>query len=343
MSCSRACIFLFISFLINTAALAQHETKDSTLMANKEMAVIDTTIDYDALFRDFSTFLDSILSPHSYFLANLSVGKGYYQFEEKDNARIVSSSKLAYIPAIGYFHKSGWGINLSGAMVHDGEMLNWYQTALRPSFDYLKNKSLATGISLTRFFTKDDLPFYTTPLQNEVAAYFMYRKSWLRPSVAVSYGWGNRSDYKKRLNRITDLRLRRRGYIFINTEESISDFSMTTSISHNFYWLGVFSFKDYIRLAPQISFETGTQKFGFNRSKSIFLNGGDNTTVFTNPENIYLDETVKFQPLSLTCNLRGEYTIGKFYIQPQFILDYYFPAPTDRFTTYFQLNLGAFL
>src|SRR5215510_3371012 len=134
---------------------------------------------------------------------------------------------------------------MTGYVVNDKENMNFYQFSLSPSFDYLKNKDLATGIAYTKFFTKDSLPFYTTPLQNELYGYFTYRKWWLKPTVALSYGWGSRTDYQEREELIQDLRLRRSGITRINSKESISDFSVITSLRHDFYWLGVFSYRDH--------------------------------------------------------------------------------------------------
>jgi len=39
--------------------------------------------------------------------------------------------------------------------------------------------------------------------------------------------------------------------------------------------------------------------------------------------------------------LRGEYSIGKFFIQPQFTMDYYFPASSGNFTSIFSINIGC--
>ena len=57
-------------------------------------------------------------------------------------------------------------------------------------------------------------------------------------------------------------------------------------------------------------------------------------------ENVHLDDQLKFQPLSLTLFLRAEYSIGKFFIQPQFAMDYYFPAKSNNFSTLFSVNTG---
>ena len=287
--------------------------------------------------------MDSLLTPRSYSLASLPIGKGYYNYSSKTDYSISTTQKLNYSPTLGYFHKGGLGISGTGYIVNDGENLNFYQSGITPSFDYLKNRSIATGISYTRYLTRDSLPFYTTPLQNELYGYFMYRKSWFKPSVALSYGWGSRNDYMQREELIQDLRLRRRGFTYINTEETVSDFSLMASIRHDFYWLEVFSIRDHIRLTPQLAFTSGTQKFGFNQSSSTYattIRTGSN--VLFNTDNVYLDDQIDFQPLSLTMYLRGEYSFGKFFFQPQLILDYYFPADTKNFNALFTLNAGFF-
>jgi hypothetical protein len=323
------------------AAHAQGNSADSAIVPQKEIAVIDTTINYEELFRDFDAFMDSILSPDSYFLASLSLGKSYYNFETKSSSLIEPSKKLTYSPTLGYYHKSGFGITATGYIVNDEKNMNFYQFSVSPSFDYLHNKSFATGVSFTKFVTKDSLPFYTTPLQNELYAYFTYRKTWIRPTLALSYGWGSRSDYIKRESVIQDLRLRRRGFTYINVEESVRDFTMMASVRHDFYWLNVFNKKDHIRFSPQVALTSGTQKFGFNQSSSTYATViRTNSNVLYSTENVYLDDEVKFQPLSLSLYLRGEYFIGRFFIQPQLVLDYYFPSDKSNFTSLFSINAG---
>jgi len=329
--------------MLAVTAQSQGSVADTAIAPPKhnDAALIDTTIDYDQLFRDFDDFMDSILAPRSYFLMSISAGKGFYNFENKSTYDITTSKKLTYSPTLGYYHKSGLGITLNGYLVDDGAKMNFFQTAVTPSFDFLKNKNFATGISFTKFFTKDSLSFYTTPIQNELYAYFTYRKWWLRPMLALSYGWGSRSDYEAREVLLQDLRLRRRGFTYINTEEKVSDFSLMASVRHDFYWLDVFTYHDHIRVTPQLTFTSGTQKFGFNQSSTTYATGIRNSSnVLYNTDNFYLDDELKFQPLSLTLFLRSEYTLGKFFIQPQLAFDYFFPASTKQFNTLFSVNAG---
>ncbi len=317
---------------------------DSTKKKEKEKVIdwaLDSTVDYDQLLQDMETFLDSISMPHSYLYGSLAMGRGFFNYATKSTAVLETMKNFTYTPTLGFFHKSGLSMMATGNIVNDGENLNFYQLAISPGYDYLKNKDFATGFMYTKFFTKDSLPFYTTPLQNELYGYFTYRKWWVRPTIALSYGWGSRTDYEEREELIQDLRLRRSGVTRINSKESVSDFSVMASLRHDFYWLGVFSYKDHFRLTPQLSFISGTQKFGFNQSANTYatlIRTGAN--VLYNSENVYLDDQLDFQPLALTLFLRSEYSIGKFFVQPQLILDYYFPTEQKHFSTLFSVNVG---
>jgi hypothetical protein len=326
---------------------SQNPKPDSVANPVDNDLAIDTSIDYDDLLNELDLFLDSILTPRSYFFINLSTAQGYFNFVNSNNTRVEVVQKFIWSPTLGYYHKNGMGLTLTGYLINNNKQLNLYQASVSASYDYLKNRDLATGISYLRYFTKDSLSFYTSPLQNEVYGYFLWRKSWVQPGIAASYGWGSRADYKERERYIRLLRLkrllRRFGYVVLSpvttvTEESIVDFSLTASLRHNFYWLNIFSAKDHIRFTPQLSFASGTQKFGFNQTTGTY--GISRYNVVYNAGNVNLDSVQKFQPLSLTFYLRSDYSLGKFFIQPQLIFDYYFPAREKNFTSLFSLNAG---
>jgi hypothetical protein len=315
------------------------------LHAQKEKpSQVDTSIvDYDELFDELDNFLDSMLQPGSFLLINTGISSNYFTYGSSNGLSTETKRQLVFTPSIGYYHKSGFGITAASTIVNS-KTINPYQFTLGGSYDYLSNRKFATGISFTRFFTKEGLEFYTSPLQNQVYGYFTYRKTFIRPTVAVNYGWGSRTAFTQREEVIRSIRLRPRGYTRVNTTESISDLSLITSVRHDFYWLDVFSKKDFIRFTPQITFISGTQRFGFNQSSNTYgTTRGAGANVLFLSENINLDDQTYFRPVSLTGFLKGEYSMGKFYIQPQMMFDYYFPATTDKFSTFFLVNMGVIL
>lgn len=321
------CIFLFC----HQALLAQKETPPA----------IDTSItDYDELFSELDDFLDSVMQPGSFVLFNTGLTTNFFNYENKRTFEVETKRKFVFSPSLAYYHKSGVGISAGASVIKEGSF-NPYQFTLTASYDYLNNRKFSTGVSFTRFFTKDSLKFYTSPLQNQLYAYFTYRNFFVRPTIGVSYGWGSRSAYTEQVQYIQSIRLRRRGYTRVNTTESINDFSLIGSLRHDFYWLDVLAKKDFIRFTPQISFIGGTQRFGFNQSSNTYgTTRGTGANVLFNSENINLDDQTYFQPVSLTLFLKSEYSVGKFFIQPQVMFDYYFPAATNQFSTIWLVNVG---
>ena len=329
--------------LLSVAGFSQTTPRDTVPVSPKENLDFDTTFDYDELLDELDIFLDSLLMPRSYFLASVSAGSGYFNYFRR-NDKLETVKKSVYTPTLGYYHKTGPGLTLSGNITDDGQKINLYQFSVSPSFDFIQNHDWVGGIAYTRYFTKDSLPFYSSPLQNEFNAYVVWRKPWLQPGITASYGWGSRSEYDKREKYIRLLRLKQRlGYVFTtNTQEDISDFSIAASVRHSFYWMHISGEKDYIKFTPQLAFSAGTQKFGFNRTTSTYpVNVRTDAYLLYNSGDVSVDEKLKFQPLSLSLYLRPEYNIGKFFVQPQFILDYYIPA--EKLAALFSINAGIIL
>ena len=306
---------------------------------------IDTSfadLDYDDLFNEIDLLLDSLTKPRSFGLFNIAAGYNYFNYESKGSYLLTSDRKMTFSPTLSYFLKNGLGVSVNSIVVNDGQKLNPYQFNLTGSYDYTKNRRLITGVSLTHFFTKDSLPFYTSPLKNELYSYFTCRGFWLKPSVAVSYGWGSRNSYQEQEDYITSLRLAATGFTRIHTRESVNDFNVMGSLRHDFYWLNVLGKRDYVRVTPQFVFTSGTQKFGFNQSSSTYATlPRTGANVLYSSDNVYLDDQTYFQPLSLSTYLKAEYSKGKFFIQPQLIFDYYFPADEKNLTTAFVMNAGV--
>jgi len=303
------------------------------------LALDSTFIDYEELFSELDQLIDSLSSPRSFTLVNLSIGQSFLTYELK-NATTETRKRFSYAPSVGYYDKSGFGIGIGSSIVNDGNGLNPYQYSITGSYDYQYKKKFITGISFTHFMTKGDLPFYTSPLQNDIYGYFTYRGLWFKPSAGLSYGWGSRDAFEQVEEKIQNISLAQKGFTRINTNEKVIDLNLTTSVRHDFYFLNALG-SDYIRFTPQIAFVSGSQQFGFNQtSNSYAIIGRTGRNVLYNTDNVSFDDKFYFQPISLTTYVKAEYSKGKFYIQPQLIFDYYFPATSDRFTTAFLLSTG---
>lgn len=352
----RLLLYILVLGLSVQCVLAQKDTARNNAIISE--------IDYDELFTELDGFIDSLTKPQSFTLVNISAGNRMFNYINNTTSTIQSNKNLSFSPSVGYFNKNGLGINVAAAIVKEENRLNAYQYLATVSYDYVKKRNFLTGVSYTRYFTKDSLSFYTSPLQNEAFAYLSYRKSFVKPTLSASFGWGSRSEVEEREHIITTLIKKGRGKSGnngngngngngsgtivediiveeINTIESVRDLNVTFSLSHDFNWLDVFISDDIVRFSPQISITGGTQKFGFNQNiiakgNSKILNGN---TLF-GPQSYSLDEKTKFQPLAVTTFLKSEFSKGKFFFQPQLVFDYYLPEAAQKLTTTFVVSSG---
>ena len=159
-------LVLLLVLFIAVHSSAQKPAKDVNIDSSF------TALDYEELFNELDLLLDSLTEPRSFGLFNIAAGYNYYSSESKESLLIQTRKRLTYLPSLSYFFKNGLGISGSSIIVNDGQKVNPYQFNVTGSYDYIKNNKFFTGISLTHFFTKDSLPFYTSPLKKCVVFLF---------------------------------------------------------------------------------------------------------------------------------------------------------------------------
>jgi len=315
--------FIFVytfSFVLSGTVQAQQVSLDS--LSDYEKKVLDS------LDKDLDEFLKFGAMSKSFVDISMSAANGYYNFKNNNNIYLNTSSNFTVLPSLAYYHKSGFAISGTGCGVYTNESMNFYQFIVSPSFIYSDNKTFSTGIVYSHFFSKDSLQFYKTPLNNEIFLNFVWQKWWLEPSIAFGYGWGSRSGYKKEVGFIQALlaRMTRRRITTV-TEESVHDLALSVAIKHNFSWHHLFSAKDILLFTPQCMITAGSSHFGFNTSYS-FRSHYLTSNLLPSNSNINEDRGLELQ--SLSALMRIDYIIRSFYIEPQFIVDYYLPYTQEN-------------
>ena len=300
----------------------------------------DTTAIMDSLLKDFDSYLDSLTSRKSFFTVNMGIGTGFFSFNDRNSVTVNTEKKLIFSPSVGYFHKSGLGFAASGyALLKNG--MNFYQYSFSPSFDCIR-KSFSAGVAYTRYLTKDSLDFYTTPIQNELFAYFSYKKWWVRPTLSLSYGWGSHEEYEKReATRLARLLERQdRYYVTIKSKESVKDFSATISVRKDIDWYNVLGKSDNVTLTPIAMLNAGTQNYGFNTSYSYNFSPVRANSL---PSNNDISDNTQFAFQSASMALRGSYLKGRFLLQSQVLFDYFLQDTEDsgsKLNTVYSITAG---
>ena len=317
---------LVIIFLFNSYAIyAQNESgKDSIAFL-------------DSIMNEVDDILDEIIPKKNYFSAGIGIGTGFFNFKNFSTESFNREKKMMFSPAVSFYHKTGLGISAIGYAVPENK-LNFYQASVTPSYDYIKRGKWNAGIAYTKFFTKDNLSFYTTPISNELSGYFSYKRAFLKPAVSIAYGWGSRTEYEKHKSEVLLLRrFRDPRVITIANKESIRDLSLLTTLRKDFYFIDVLSSGDLFSITPVIALSAGTQNFGLNTS---FSSNSKRLNNFL-PVNQNLKAKSGFDIQSAAAMLRADYSISKFFLQSQFLLDYYLHATPDRLNNAFAIIAGV--
>jgi hypothetical protein len=285
--------------------------------------------------KEFDAFLDSLTRPKSFFTLSTTAGNGLLAFQDKETLEYSINRKIIMSSQLEYFHKSGLGISMRSNMLPEKGRLNVYQFAITPSYDFFRSRNFSAGLAYSRYFTKDSLSFYSTPIQNELFAYAQYKSWWLKPGLALSYGWGSRTEYESLqtgLNLKRARYAREKGEVYIENNESVKDLSMMLSVRHDFEWGKIFTGSDMIRFTPLLLLSASTQTFGFNTSFS------SDATMTSNRFLSFSQKTTavnRFDIQAASLVIRLDYMIGKFYFQPQVFSDYYLHTSTGHRLNHF--------
>ncbi|MGZ5247607.1 MAG: hypothetical protein ACXWV5_11255 [Flavitalea sp.] len=330
----------FVLFLLNCCLLVKKSNAQQQSTLDELFSGKDSTLVLDSLMAGFEDYLDSIYSRKSFFSVSLTAGTALLSYENSNSVKIDVQKRLLLAPSIGYYHKSGFGLNVATYMVNEEKSFTPYQYNFTPSFDLIRKK-FSTGIAFTKSILKDSLSFYTTPLQQEGFIYFNYKDWQIRPSLSISYAWGSVTSYNERKVRILKKRLKQSRNIYVREtiEESINDLSLNFSLRKDFNFFGLLSNDDMVSLTPVVMLNCGTQQYGFNTTYDV--SRVDVTKVNVLPSNSSITDRNSFTAQSAALILRGAYLYKRFMVQPQFIVDYFIPGKEDQLNSAFSITANV--
>jgi hypothetical protein len=334
---------LLLTIFIAGFTISNQQVFSQTGKLDSLFARADTTAVMDSLMNGFDAFLDSLSQPKSFL--SVSVGIGNRTFSIKNNSLNTQESttdKLSFTPTIGYYHKSGWGLGVTGFLSTLNDKLSFYQYAITPSYDYIGEK-ISAGISYTRYFGKDTATLNASPYENDLYGYFNFRHHSWRYGIAVGYATGSFSDklsYKDSVLRYSAILQRLEWFrynVTVNSVNKIQDFSVSASVRKDFDWEAVFSKNDNLTLSFTTYIVGGSSKIKTNTN----INATKRKITLARFRRSYDSadgNNLQFQSAALSASLY--YSIGKFNLQPIWFMDYYFPDSDKKFNQVFSFTLG---
>ena len=292
---------------------------------------------------EFLKMLDKMDDPQSYFRINMAVGTRLFSGNNKAVQSLDNKRQLVLTPSAGYFHKSGLSLSVAGYLLNENSSLSFYQYAISPSYSYTKSKSVSSILSYTHYFHESKYNTSASPFDDELYVNLILKKPYIKPGVSLSYSAGK---YDEIINVDTTVMILNRPTLirYVDTAATkISSFSIAASIEHDFTFYRVLTKKDGLRFTPQLSLISGINNYSVSHKSSVQL------------FNLYIKRKLtrlrrfqsssdgggNFDVQSIGLDLDLNYSIGKFYLEPEVYLDYYLPKTDDKaFTQVYNFNIG---
>lgn len=306
--------------LPNTTVIISQETADSLI-------ALLSPGEYDSLMTELDEMFSIISkSETSYADISLTAGNGNFTLRNADaaSATYKTTNRFLFSPAAGYFHKSGLGVQWSSFFTMVNKKPVAYQHQASVFYDYLKGKKISAGISYSRSFINDStVDFYNSPFKNNYFAYAAWKKNKIRPAVSLSYSNGS---YIEAFNR---------PLFSVYYKVLIKEISLTASVRYSAGKKNWLTKGDYLSFTPRLALISSGQRIEtVNHENNNFIQR------LMNNGFIAQRSVNSFEPQVLALYISADYILGKWYLHPQFYVDYYLHNADRRSYTSFSLTTG---
>ena len=252
------------------------------------------------------------------------------------------AQKLFFVPAIAYYHKSGFGITANTYLDFESGAKNPFQYSISPNYDYTKNKKFAIGASYNYYFGRDAASKYSSPYQHEVYAYYTNKESWLNWGLSMDFSTGTSTETYSKDSVITSAAgVKRTVALSATAKSKTTDFIISPTISHEFLIDGILNDEDVLSIKPALMLNVGAGKYSATYTGNVAsfaltqlkakkknvkgLTGSDNTPF-------------KLQSAALAATI--SYQIGKFSVAPELYVEYFLPKAESRFNYIYTVTVA---
>jgi hypothetical protein len=303
----------------------------------------DTTAVMDSLMNGFDAFLDSLARPKSFFTVSVGIGNRTFSIKNNSlNTQEATTDNLSLTPAIGYYHKSGLGLSITGFLSTLNDKLSFYQYAITPSYDYISRK-ISAGVSYTRYFGKDTSTLNASPYEHDLYGYFNIHHDTWRYGISAGYSTGTFSDklsYKDSILRFNNVLQRLEWFYYkktVNSTNKLKDISLSVSVRKDIEWYKIFTKDDNLTLSIISYLVAGSSKIKTSTDVNLATRK-INLARFRRSYQSMDGNGFQLQSAALSASLF--YSIGKFNLQPVWFMDYYFPDSDKKISEVFSFTVG---
>lgn len=232
---------------------------------------------------------------------------------------------LVLAPFFRIMHKSGLGLNYSFNTLASGTGNKLFMHTASAFYEQY-DKPVNLNFRLTHFFFTRNTAIPYSPITNELYGYIGYKKLWLAPAAAVSFGFGKDENNQAQASMSTSLGVT---HNFEFSNSTIDEADITPSIFIN---AGNNEFYSFLTTNRYITQSIGSKGFLKTHAHGHGNRNGGATTTSESVTNKFTLNNVEF-------NLYSSFTFGHFEIVPDASI--FVPLNVDNaFGGYWQLKLG---
>lgn len=266
--------------------------------------------------------------PSSNFVFATSIGNTLFGDRNSAvKAKTFVNNTVIYAPSVSYMNKSGLSLGLQAYYLNDGITgLGISQYSITPGFELKGNKDVEFSVAFAHYIVSDVYSAYASPIQNDFYTSLMYKKSWLRPGIAIDYSAGTYREVQRDRN------------LYDSTINKLKSFSFIASVSHEFNLGKALGISDDFIFTPALMLNTGNSSTAIQHK----TNTVNRASVFSRRKGkLTKFENTGFQPESVGLSLDLNYTLGNFTFAPEAYFDYTLPkTDANKWATIFNLNIS---
>lgn len=250
--------------------------------------------------------LDSLLQKQqkSEVVAGIGYGNNPAYGSKVANFEYPLVLKTFVAPSLSYYHKSGLYAGVSAYYLFNSVNKPWFEWDFTAGYDYTKNRNFLSGISYTKYIFADSSDVPSTPIKNEIFAYFYYRKWWVQPGLSLDYGWGKHVSEG------------------LYTKETLhgNDFNIIASVRHPFIFSGVIGQFDVLMVTPSVNMTLGTANYYSNLKAAQYITRSPHMVKLRNPPGpeLNFEDHTEFEPRAIDVTMNISYFIGRVNLAPSY-------------------------
>ncbi len=231
-------------------------------------------------------------------------------FSGKDTAY---NNSLSISPVFDLRGKSGWGASYSPSILASGYKKGVYMHSIGGGYESYGKKNFDLAFTYTHyiFTNKTSVPY--TPLNNELFFSYAYTKSWLKPIVAASFGFGKDS-----------------------AKNSVHDVGIMAGLGHDFSWENTGAFST-IEIDPSIVLNAGTNQYFSFIQTARYLSHSHNFLKYIKKGGLRKKSAsgtsttgASLELSNMELNLENSFELGSFSIHPTGSLFFPVSSGTDN-------------